>query len=78
MNEPNITLDLTRAEAIVLIEFLMRFREADRLVIEHEAEQQLLWDLCCVVEKQLPELFDPQWKAVVERSRAEVLVAPGE
>ena len=45
----------------------MRFRDKDRLAVEHEAEQQLLWDLCCVVERQLPELFDPQWGSIVER-----------
>jgi hypothetical protein len=29
-----------------------------------------------VVERQLPELFDPQWKALVEQARAAVLSAP--
>ena len=78
MSETKIAVNLTRAEAIVLIEFLMRFRDEDRLAVKHEAEQQLLYDLCCVVENQLPELFDPQWKALVERSRTTVLDAPSE
>jgi hypothetical protein len=62
MDETKVVVSLTQAEAIVLIEFLMRFRDKERLAIEHEAEQHLLWDLCCVVEEQLPELFDPGWE----------------
>jgi hypothetical protein len=78
VGEAKVAVNLTRAEAVVLIEFLMRFRDKDRLAVEHEAEQQLLWDLCCVVERQLPELFDPQWGSIVERARADVLAAHSE
>jgi hypothetical protein len=45
MSGPTIAVNLTRAEAIVLFEFLFRFRDEDRLVVEHEAEQLLLRDL---------------------------------
>jgi hypothetical protein len=76
--ETPVILELTRAEAIVLIEFLMRFRDKERLAVEHEAEEQLLYDLCAAVENKLPELFDPQWRALVERSRAAVLAWPDE
>ena len=78
MDEAKVAVNLTRAEAVVLIEFLMRFRDKDRLAVEHEAEQQLLSDLCAVVENQLPELFDPQWRSLVEQARAAVLEAPTE
>jgi hypothetical protein len=78
MNEAKVAVNLTRAEAIVLVEFLMRFRDKERLAIDHEAEEQLLYDLCAVVENQLPELFDPQWGVLVERSRVAVLAAPSE
>ena len=78
MSEVLVSLKLTRAEAIVLIEFLMRYRDKDRLVVEHEAEEQLLYDLCADVENQLPELFNPEWHLLVERSRAAVLADPSE
>jgi hypothetical protein len=78
MNEVPVSLKLTRAEAIVLIEFLMRYRDKDRLVVEHEAEEQLLYDLCSGVENQLPELFNPAWHMLVERSRAVVLADTSE
>jgi hypothetical protein len=34
--------------------------------IEHETEQRLLWDPCCVVGSQLPELIDTQWQSVID------------
>ncbi len=73
MDHPKVALSLTRAEAIVFIELLMRFRDKDRLVVEDEAERQLLYDLCCMVEDQLPELFDPRWGLLVQQARASVL-----
>jgi hypothetical protein len=76
MSQPKIAVDLTRAEAIVFVDFLMRFREEERLVVEHEAETQLLYDLCGMVEQLLPELFDPEWRSLVERARAAVLADP--
>ncbi len=78
MDDPKLAINLSRAEGVVLIEFLLRFRDDERLVIEHAAEEQLLFDLCAVVESQLPELFDPQWQAIVEQSRAAVLASPSE
>ncbi len=76
METPKITVDLTRAEAIVLVDFLMRFRDNERLTVEHEAETQLLYDLCYMVEQRLPELFNPEWRSLVEDAQAMVLVNP--
>jgi len=78
MDQPKIPVNLTRAEAIVLIEFLMRFRDKDRLAVEHQAEEQLLCDLTSTVEQQLPELFDPRWASLVEQARATVLAGRDE
>jgi hypothetical protein len=76
MDRPKVALELSRAEAIVFVEFLMRYRDDDRLAIEHTAESQLLYDLCCMIESQLPELFDPAWRAIVGLSRDEVVAGP--
>jgi hypothetical protein len=78
MAEAKVAVNLSRGEAIVLVDFLMRFRDKERLAVEHKAEEQLLYDLCAVVENQLPELFDPQWRSLVERARASVVEAPSE
>ena len=73
MAEKPISLSLTRAEGIVLAEFLLRFRDYERLEADHQAEKRLLWELAAVVETQLPELFDPEWQKLVDQSRATVL-----
>jgi hypothetical protein len=54
------------------------YRDTERLGVVHEAEMQVLYDLCAVVKNQLPELFDPEWRVLVERSRASVLAEPTE
>ena len=77
MDQPEIVLELTRSEAVVFVDFPMRFHDHDRLAIEHEAESCLLYDLCSMVEDRLPELFDPAWRILVDRSRDEVIVGPG-
>jgi hypothetical protein len=76
MDQSKVILSLTRSEAIVFVEFLTRYRDRDRLVIEHEAESCLLYDFCALIENQLPELFDPAWKSIVGRSREEFEAGP--
>ena len=51
MSEPEVVVRLTASEAAVLWEFLCRFVDSDRLVIEDQAEQQALCNLQCVFEK---------------------------
>ncbi len=77
MDRTNVSVELSRAEAIVFVEFLMRYQDDDRLAIDHEAESQLLYDLCCMVESRLPELLrPPAWGEIVERSRSKVIAGP--
>jgi NAD(P)-dependent dehydrogenase (short-subunit alcohol dehydrogenase family) len=59
-------------EALVLIEFLLRFRDQEKLSIEHCAEANALWDLCAVLESQVPELVDPAYAQLLEKARAAV------
>jgi hypothetical protein len=72
MNEPEIPgvqMNLSRDEAIVLFEFLSRYTDTARLSIEDQAEQRVLWDLCCILESQLHEPISPHYEQVLERSR---------
>ncbi len=39
MDQPEVVLERSRSEAIVFVDFLMRYRDLDRLAIEHEAEK---------------------------------------
>lgn len=47
----DVTITLTADEALVLFEFVRRFSDTDELVIKNAAEQQALWNLCCLFEK---------------------------
>ncbi|MBN9122042.1 MAG: hypothetical protein J0I06_23355 [Planctomycetes bacterium] len=71
--ENEVTLDLSKAEAIVLLAFVMRFRDREKLKIEHEAEAQILWDVCALLERHLGnELRDPAWQRLLDDARGTV------
>ena len=64
-----LIIELSKNEALVLIEFLLRFRDKDKLSIEDEAEEQILWDLCAMLETEVPELLDKNYKDLLEKAR---------
>ena len=68
-----VTLELSKNEAIVLIALLLRFRDKEKLRIEHEAESQILFDVCALLEQQLGgELLDPTWPRLLDDARTAV------
>jgi hypothetical protein len=67
-----VALELTRAEALVLYEWLVRVDEAQKLPIEDPAEQTVLWRLEGRLESNLPELFASNYKELVAAARREV------
>jgi hypothetical protein len=69
-----VVLSLTLNEAIVLMAFLMRFRDAGKLKVEHPAEEQALYDLAALVQQHLAnELTSPEWPLLLERARQAVI-----
>ena len=71
--EDKITFTLTRDEAIVLLEFLSRFSDTDKLTIQDQAEARVLWDMCCTLESMLHEPLSPKWLTLLQESRKAVL-----
>ena len=65
-------------EALVFIDFLIRFRDEEQLSIAHGAEANCLWDLCAQLESQVPELLDPAYAQKLEQARAAVASADWE
>jgi hypothetical protein len=63
------TVELKREEALVLIDFLIRFRDEATLSTEHEAEQRILWDLCAMLQSQVPELVQPDYEKRLTEAR---------
>ena len=72
MEDEQIELKLTKDEALVLFEFVSRFSDEDKLEIVDQAEQRVLWNVCCQLEKQLVEPFSADYLASVERARNKV------
>lgn len=63
------TVEIKPAEALVLIDFLIRFRDQETLTIEHPAEANALWDLCALLQSQVPELLALDYAEKLEQAR---------
>lgn len=63
------SIDLGADEALVLFEFLQRFSESDSLTIQDQAEQRALWNLCCLLEKQLVAPFASNYQELLASAR---------
>lgn len=72
MSADKISLELSASQALVLFELLSRFSDSDRLSIEHQAEQRVLWDLCADLESQLVEPFRPDYDKLLLDARQRV------
>ena len=56
----------------MLFELVSRFSTTDVLALEDRAEAQALWNVCCLLEKQLVEPFDPHFKTLLQAARDEL------
>lgn len=69
----NINISLTKDEALVIFDFLSRFSESDsKLTIEDQAEERVLWNLYCDLEKILVEPFQEDYGKLLKQSRERV------
>lgn len=66
-----VTLVLSEAEALVLFELLTRWEATGQntIIIEHQAEQRMLWDIQAMLEKQLVAPFSPDYLAILSAAR---------
>jgi hypothetical protein len=64
-----VILRLSKKEALVFFEFLSRFSEDKSLAIEDPAEERVLWNLCCDLEKRLSEPLSPQYAELLADAR---------
>jgi hypothetical protein len=72
MSEPNISVELRRAEALVLFEWLSPFNTTGRSDVEDQAEQRVLWDLEAMLEAILVEPLESRYDDVLAAARARV------
>lgn len=78
MTEPTqVALRLTRAEALVLFEWLARGDSVAARSCVDQAEQQVLWLLEGQLEKALTEPLQPNYRELLEEARRTVREAHG-
>ena len=73
MDNEKITIELTKAEALVLSAWLYRFNkddDANSSLFEDQAEQRALWNLEAVLERILAEPFHPNYAVILEEAYA--------
>jgi hypothetical protein len=69
MDTNEVTITLSKAEALVLFEWLARTDDARVLPIDHPAEQVALWRLEGQLEKKIDCLFSPDYGERLEDAR---------
>ncbi|RBW62489.1 hypothetical protein DS884_02495 [Tenacibaculum sp. E3R01] len=73
MADKKVNIELTNDEAIVLFEFLARFNESDDLSrFEDQSEQRVLWNIECILEKELSEPFISNYQDIIKIARENV------
>jgi hypothetical protein len=64
-----ITVEFTRAEALVLFEFLCRSDDVGRYEFLDPAEQHVIWALEGKIESQLVEILRPDYMKLLSDAR---------
>jgi hypothetical protein len=66
----DVVIRLTHDEALVLFELLHRWEDQDRVTQpEHHADYVALWNLSCLLERELVEPLDPAYDHLVNEAR---------
>jgi hypothetical protein len=67
----SVTLELSADEALVLFDWLARTSAANRPApFADPAEQRVLWNLECMLERAVAQTFDPDYSSLVDTARA--------
>jgi hypothetical protein len=64
-----ITITLSRDEALVLLEFFLRFDESDDFTLRHNAEYIAFSRMSAQLDKTLAEPFRPEYSELVKAAR---------
>ncbi len=67
-----ITISLTRAEAVVLEDFISRWETDDAFSIRDRAEQFVLYTIHHILEAELDELNDPGYADILRDDQDQV------
>jgi hypothetical protein len=72
MDDKGINICLTRAEALVLFEWLAREDKSDALRFEDASEEKVVWAIQAQLERTLAEPLQDNYKALLADARRTV------
>jgi hypothetical protein len=72
MTPEEISLTLSKPEALVLFEWLAKVEPMGTTVFQHPSEERVLWKLQGQLESTLQEPFAPNYDDLVSQARADV------
>lgn len=71
--EQEVSLLLSKAEAIVLLEWLINFNNKEHAeLFDDQSEEVVLWTLESILERNLSEILDPNYLEILEQARKAV------
>jgi hypothetical protein len=73
MTEDSIVLKLSRAQALVLVDWLIVFDDSDAAPPLDSAERRVLWRIEGRLHQLMGELFAPNYRELLENARARVI-----
>ncbi|WP_437723352.1 hypothetical protein [Sorangium sp. So ce861] len=73
MQERMVTIELTKDEALVFFEWLVRLDESDGNATKDEAEQKVLWALEGRLEKALSEPLAPNYRELLAAAKRRIV-----
>ncbi|MDQ3336766.1 MAG: hypothetical protein M4D80_16495 [Myxococcota bacterium] len=68
----NVKVVLSDDEALVLFDWLVRFNKREGTHFADQSEQRVLWDIECMLEKQLVAPLSPNYRELLDQARANV------
>jgi len=73
LKDNQLNIELTKDEAIVLFEFLGWFNEKEEdNFFEDQSEKRVLWNIECILEKELSEPFKKDYNDILKLARENV------
>ncbi len=72
MVNKNISVEITKDEALVLFEFLSRVAENNELQAEHSSEEKVLANILCSLEEKLVEPLEDNYLELLNAARSRV------
>jgi hypothetical protein len=74
----DVVIRLSHDEALVLFELLHHWESQQRVTQpEHHAGQVALWNLSCLLERELVEPLDPAYDRLITEARTRLAGEPG-